>query len=327
MQTIGEMKFKFRYVFKGQTTTVSTKKGKATDQELILDKNILSYDRILETTVRDNRLIFIISPEAQLDAELSKVLTDGSAFAIEVYKIKASELEKYIDRICSANEAERNRQRLVKEGKARLFQTTSCPECYATIDLSELDKTRYVYCRFCETIFVDRQYIATSGSLYRVCDKCNMFDRIRGYWEVYFYFFVILIGCSSKRRYVCDSCASSLFYKTFFLNLLFILGIPASVYLKIKSLTGRDPYLRRLAKANSLAQKGRYVEASPIYDELLNNYPEHPGLLMNQGLGHMIGGDVEIAMACFERSIEACSNYIPVLLLISRISQAAEKVS
>jgi len=327
VQPIGEITFKFQYIYKGGVTIGPTKKGKATEQELILGKDILTYDHILDTTVRDNRLILAISTKAQVGKELSKALIDGSAVGIEVYGVKALELEKFIDRICSARETEKNRRRLVRKGKGKLFRTSSCPECSATIDLSELDKTRYVYCRFCETIFVEKQYIATRGSVYRVCDECSMFDRVRGYWEFYFYFFVLFMGSSSKRRYVCDNCAGVIFYKTFFLNLLFVLGVPASIYLKIKSLTGRDPYLRRLAKANALAKKGRYLEASPIYDELRSEYPEHPGLLMDEGLGHMLGGDTEGAVACFEQSLKACSNYIPVVRLAKEISEAFEKVS
>jgi len=327
VQSIGEITFSFRYVLKGGGTAGSFKKGKVTEHELILEKDILSYDHILDTTVRDNRLILAISPEAQPGKQLSGALIDGSAVGIEVRKAKALELEKFIDRVCSASEAERNRRRLVRKRKGKLFRTTSCPECSATIDLSELDKTRYVYCRFCETIFVEKQHIATRGSVYRVCDECSMFDRVRGYWEFYFYFFVVFVGSSSRRRHVCDNCAGVIFYKTFFLNLLFILGIPASIYLKIKSLTGRDPSLRRLAKANALAKKGRYLEASPVYDELRGEFPEHPGLLMDEGLGHMFGGDTEGAVACFERSLKACSNYIPVVRLAKQISQTFEKVS
>jgi hypothetical protein len=150
-----------------------------------------------------------------------------------------------------------------------------------------------------------------------------MFDRVRGYTEFYFYFLIVAYGYSLKVRHVCDSCAHALFKKTFFANLLFVFGVPSSIYLKLKSLTGRAPHFKELAKANSLARKGRYRQASAIYySRLYEKIPEHPGLLMNEGLGHLVGDDVDGARACFQRAQKACSNYLPVLRLISRMENA-----
>ncbi|RLC90557.1 MAG: hypothetical protein DRI77_14695, partial [Chloroflexi bacterium] len=128
-------------------------------------------------------------------------------------------------------------------------------------------------------------------------------------------------GFSYKRRYLCDSCANSLFWKMFLTNFLFVLGILPSIYLKIKSLTGRDPYLKELAKANGLARKGQHQKASIIFDRLYERYPDHPGLLMNEGLGNLIGNDVNGAVNCFTHSLKACSNYLPVAQLMRRMQK------
>ena len=153
-----------------------------------------------------------------------------------------------------------------------------------------------------------------------------MFDRVRGYTEFYFYFLVIAYGFSMKRRHVCDNCADSIFRKTLLLNLIFILGVPSSIYLKLKSLSGREPLLRELAKANALARKGRFKEAAPIFKRLQSKYPDHPGLLLDEGLGYLQGKNYNSAFEQFKRALSACNNYLPVLQLIQRIQNSSQKV-
>jgi hypothetical protein len=113
--------------------------------------------------------------------------------------------------------------------------------------------------------------------------------------------------------------------KTLFLNLLFVIGVPTSLWIKIKSLTGRDPYLKRLAKANALSKKGNYQTADTIYNSLYGKYPEHPGLLMDAGLGHLRGNDPTGAIAHFGRALKSCSNYEPLLRLMHQLQTASQQ--
>jgi tetratricopeptide (TPR) repeat protein len=151
-----------------------------------------------------------------------------------------------------------------------------------------------------------------------------MYDRVRGYTVFYFYFLLVVYGYSLKRRFVCDTCAADLAKKALLLNFIFLLGIPSSIYMWIKSAAGRDPYFQDLAKANKLARKGKYQQADEIYDRLFSLYPEHPGLLMNKGLGHLHGGDGSGAAGFLTRSLKACGNYLPTRQIIQRLQQAAQ---
>ncbi len=320
---ISALGFEFKLIRNGQAQGVRFQKGKATGQQFMLGEQSLDYDAIGDTTTRENRLFMKIAPGTQLDKKFSEAL-NGNVLGISVHKTEALELERYIDRRCSDVQVERNRQRLFQAGRGDLFRTVACPECQAVIDLSELDKTPFTYCRFCESIFTQAR-VATQGNIYHICDECHMFDRIRDYTEFYFYFLVVVYGYSSKTRYVCDNCAHSIFKKTLLMNLLFIIGVPFSIYVKIKSLTGRAPHLKKLAEANSLARKGRYRKARAIYSLLYKKIPEHPGLLTNQGLGHLAGGDESGALAHLQRAQKACCNYIPALWWINRITSASEK--
>ena len=89
-------------------------------------------------------------------------------------------------------------------------------------------------------------------------------------------------------------------------------------------MTGRDPALASLAKANKLASKGKYQEADRLYEEIYMRFPDHPGLLLNQAMGHMIGGDGSGGVAYVERSLGACANYLPTMAFMSNLADMAE---
>jgi hypothetical protein len=315
--------FKFRYVQKGQTVGFGSQKGVAEDRELILGKETLVYDDLMSATARDNRLLLVLAPQARLSDLLAKRSMERAAIALETDKVKAQLLAKHINRICSLREVEKTRQRLAEAGKSDLFRTTTCPDCESTIDLSELDRSSHVYCRYCETVFQEGGEAVTRGALYRVCEGCGMFDRIRPYTEFYFYFLLVVYGFSYSTRHVCDNCAHRIFLKTFFCNLIFLLGLPSSIYVKIRSLSGRDPYWKELARANALSRKGRYQEADVLFSQLQMRYADHPGLLMNEGIGHLCGNDGNGAVACFQRTLRSCPNYLPVLRLMHQLQEAA----
>src|SRR5690606_12310932 len=119
----------------------------------------------------------------------TKVLADQSVLILSVSKVKALDLERFVDRVSSYIQTEQHRKKLDAEGKSDLFHTMICPECNAVVDLSELDKSHYVYCRFCESVFTARDHsVTTQGHAYRVCEECHMYARVQGYTEFYFYF-------------------------------------------------------------------------------------------------------------------------------------------
>ena len=88
---------------------------------------------------------------------------------------------------------------------------------------------------------------------------------------------------------------------------------------------GRDRYFQQLPKANANSLKGKYQKAEPLYNQMYQHFLEHPGLLMNEGLGHLIGNDITTAMSCFKRSLKSCSNFYPVLSLLDRLQSSDGK--
>ena len=320
-----ELIFKFQYVKNGHTQGFWAKKGKATETEILLGDERLIYEDIADSTTRDNRLILAMSPSASLSQNVTNNLVDNSVLVLEIHKTNALTLERWIDRISSKKAAQQKQQQLIANGQGNLFYSVTCPHCEATIDLSGLNRSTYIYCRFCETVFKQTSGIVTQGEDYHICDECRMFGRVQGYTEFYFYFLLVIYGYYSKRRFLCGNCANKVFWKMLLINFIFILGIIPSIWLKIKSICGRDSSLKQLAKANALAEKGNYQKASLFYKQCHQKYPEHPGLLMNEGIGHLLGQDQQGAMSIFQRSLQSCSNYYPVIQLLQKMEPEEQR--
>jgi hypothetical protein len=324
MQSVKPLEFKFRFVQNRQAMGLGASKGSASETALNLNGEDLSYRNIIDSSIRDNRLVLVLAPNAQLGPKTITRVQDLRYLVLEVYKNMAPELKKHVDRFSSTFLAESHRQHLISEGKGNLFRAVTCPHCHATVDLSEYETSSYIYCRFCGSVLSNALQMVANGDIYGTCDECHMYDRVRGYTVFNFYFLLVVYGYSSKRHFVCDACALKLAQRALLVNLLFLLGVPSAIYMWVKSQSGREPYFQDLAKANKLALKGKYQEADEIYDKLFSLYPEHPGLLMNKGLGHLHGKDGNGGVGFLTRSLRACANYMPSLQLIHRIQQASQ---
>ena len=322
-----DLTFKFRFVRGSQTTGLFATQGRVKGDDLILGEDPLPMSQVLKVEARDNRLILVLNEGVQLTGKLATESVDGRVLVIEVYKVAPRTLEQQIERVCSAAAAHEHREALEAEGRGEEYREETCPDCQATIDLTGAPPSSYVYCPYCDSIFHQTSHaMATRGESYRTCDECELFDRVRGYTEFYFYFLILFYGFSYKRRFVCDNCAGRLFWRTFLWNFLFLLGIPSSIWIKIKSMTGRDPELRELARANALAKKGDVEGAERIYQSMEGQLAEHPGLKLNRCYAHLEGGDLEGAMVCLQESLDACPNYLPALSVAHRVEQAVGRV-
>jgi hypothetical protein len=319
--------FKFKFVRNGREIGFGSKKGTIGPNGLQLDALPIGFDEIAETAYRDKRLILALDPRGPAVQGLQKVLAGKTTLALSISGAQARDLKRRIDQRNSARDADRHRRQLAAEGKDGLFRTVPCIHCQSTLDLSEMGQAIYIYCPYCETTLTNDGRVVANGDRYTVCDECRLFGRVQGYTEFYFYFLVLAYGFSMKRRHVCDSCAQRMFTKTLLVNLIFLLGIPSAIWVKIKSMLGRDATYPKLAKANTLARKGQYAEAAPLYQWIYQTYPDHPGLLRNEALAHFNGKDVSGAMEYLNRSLRACPNYAPARQSMQRLnamlSQAA----
>lgn len=322
------IKFRFQYVNQsGNAMGWGAKQGSLTEDAIQLKKSELSYKAILDSTCRDRRMVLTLDPLEVGDAEVSKHIINKNILVLEITQAKPIDLERVIDRISSRYIAERHGEQLEREGKGSEFRVVTCPHCGATVDVSLLNQTPFVYCRYCESIFQEHGNLKTIGEQYRLCDECGWFDRVQGYTEFYFYFLLVIYGFRWQRRHLCDTCVNRLFWKMLIINFIFILGIFPTIWLKIQSLKGRDKDLQELAKANSLGKRGKSQEADAIYSHLLDRYPHHPGLLLSQGFAHLKSQDASGAWNFLQKSLQGCSNYAPTVRTMNRLQDAAARAS
>jgi len=325
MEHLNTINFKFKFVKNGHASGFSSKNAAVSQHNLILNEIPLPYDYIVDTTSRDNRIVLVLAENVQLDEKLRKEVSQGRTLILEIYKAKARDVEKYIDRFASTVQVERRKQALIAAGKGDHFRMVTCPHCQAVIDLTDFEKSTFIYCRFCDTIFNKNHEIIADGDLYGICDECGMFDRARGYTYFIFYFLVLFYGFRSERKHLCDSCAIQLSNRAFWINLVFVLGAPPALYMRYKAMQGREQAFKTLAKANKLGRDGNYQEADAIYGQILIQYPEHPGILYNQSLAHFKGEDSAGGIRYLQEAAKGCRNYLPALRFAHRLQQAAKK--
>ena len=259
------------------------------------------------------RSIQIVS--GQIAGEAGGFLTD-SVLVIEPERIGAERVEAEIDRHVSRHMLAARRSAAAAEGKEHLIRASTCPTCAAEIDLTDFDSGSYVFCPFCSSVFLGHNS-QTLGREYRGCDECGYFGRVQEYPEFYFYFLLIVYGFRYNKRYLCTSCANGLFWKALLLNSIFVIGVPTAVWVKIKSVLGRDPGMADLRRATELAKKGRVRDAAPLFQTVLQHHPDHPGVLLNEGLGWFIAGDEASGSQRFSQALRSCPNYVPLMRLIA----------
>jgi tetratricopeptide (TPR) repeat protein len=74
-----------------------------------------------------------------------------------------------------------------------------------------------------------------------------------------------------------------------------------------------EEQVRQSQHARQLMAQGRFTEAIPIYQGLVNALPGNPGLLLNLGLAEHMAGQDRLAIPHFEAVLKAQSGNIPAL--------------
>ncbi|PKK88650.1 MAG: hypothetical protein CVV64_17830 [Candidatus Wallbacteria bacterium HGW-Wallbacteria-1] len=318
-----DLKFKFNFIdANGNTRFFLTKHGKLNDKSLELHEWNIDLSHIADTATRDNRLIIQLGREFRPAPGLQDYLLDGCALVAEIYGADARELEKNIDRVSSKTDAAKVQAALEQEGRGDQFKVCKCSNCKATVNISELPESEFIYCRYCESVLTLAGKVVTNGDQYRLCEECGMFSRVQNYTEFYFYFLLVVYGYSYKKRFMCDNCAGSMFWKMLLYNFLFIIGIIPTMAVLYKSLVGRDSALAELGKANTLAAKGRFTEADQKFRNLRGKLSSHPGILYNMSMGHFRGNDGTFGGKLLLESMKSCSNFLPTMELIQRIQKS-----
>lgn len=311
--------FKFNYCAGGRPTGFLASKGAVTEAGLDLGGHVLPYDAIRDTTTRDQRLVLTVAPrETPVPLQVTQKL-EGQFLVLAISGSTANKVERLIDRFASKGEVERVRRQLQEQGEAHLFRCSECPQCQAQINLSGLPESKFIYCRFCDSLFGPGLAGVRTTHELRTCDQCGYYDRVQGYGEFYFYFLLFVYGFRHSRQHFCDDCGAALANKLLLYNLIFVLGVPNALYCAVRARTGKSEQFRPLAQANKLAKKGKLDEADEVYERILRMVPGHPGVRYNQAMARAIHGQAEPAAALLNDCLSNCPNYQPAQRLAYKL--------
>ncbi|MDQ3330552.1 MAG: hypothetical protein M3552_07855, partial [Planctomycetota bacterium] len=165
--------FKFQWMNdQGQATGFMRKKGRFDGTTLKLDKTDLPAALVLGVVTRGERMVLSLPTQ---DGQVT-----GAGIVLTSKKI-TDRLKEALDIARSATWAEHHRQQLVEKGRGHTYRDAKCPNCAATVVVSDMPKTPQLYCTFCETLsFTDRNDIPVEQLRdYRLCDDCGMFSKPR----------------------------------------------------------------------------------------------------------------------------------------------------
>lgn len=314
------LQFKFKWLDnQGNESGFLRKRGRLTNDALLLDQTEIPVVVIMHSLVRDNRLV------------LTALGADGQPvhFAVSVSGIGAGELKSAIDSIRSRGWANFHKEDLKKQGREHAYRDAECPHCHATIVLTDFATTPQLYCRFCDTLStVDPALDPPPGEkALKVCDECGMFSRPRKFTVFYFYFLVAVYGWRYRITWRCPACMRKDAWKMFFGNLPFVVGVPVALTQIARSHGGSmvGPFAG-LDKANIKARQGDALGALAGYRAILERIPHSAGVKYNLGLALLKQGEVRHAADTFRLALQDCCNHIPAYQMLAQCyEQLGEK--
>ena len=315
--------FKFRFVASGHTKGYFTRWGSTGDNGLTLAGETVPFELIKSAALRDHRFVIGFTEKESLGPTLQSYLSEGNYIVLEIYNIEATDLKRILDSAISSRELAQRKAALTEEGKADVFREAQCPLCEAAIDLSELPNTNYTYCPYCETIFND-DGVVTDGSNYRICTGCNLYGQVRWHTEFFFYFYIILSAWRYQRRHLCSTCARSVFWRMLLSNTLFVIALPHTLLLLLRTFMGRTVHLKPLPSANAYMKSGQIDKAAELFTQMRQHLPEHPGLLYNEAIGRLEAEEPNVALDLIQRSLESCANFRPSHEMLQRIEHIVD---
>jgi len=298
--------FKFHFLNdQGQQTSMFRKKGSFDGETLLLDSIPIPASGMLQTVVRENRMIIVY------------LTADGGPGHLMIMPAAAKDcerLKRQLDIARSSTWARIHRESLQKAGRGGAYRDAECPHCTATVVLSDMPSTPQLYCHFCDTLStVDGSAKDALESKLRICDECGMFSQPVKFTIFYFWFALVVYGWWNKTTWRCPACMRGEAWKMLFGNLIFLLGVPVAIVQLIRSYSGAvvGGAFKGLDGANLRARKGDVVGALGGYKAILERVPHSAGIKYNLGLALLQQDEHRRAADTFQLALGDCANYAP----------------
>ena len=324
--------FDFRFLnTKNKPTSYFDKQGSIEQEGVYFDGEMLAFSEIQEVVRYRNRLSIIIKAGARTAVD-EFLLPHFNGFMIRVDEQEAFDIKSMIDRRYTELQVEERKQELKAQDELHNFRKTECPTCRSHIDLSYLAPTRYIFCRYCDSIF-NKYGNYTDLNDYKICPVCHYYNRVQVTPRVEAYFY----GKEEKEfafesSYQCDSCTERELRHRFWKNLPFVVGAVGDFIAKNKIETDIDSSYAGLTKANLLGFLGKVEEAKPLYESMFLYVKDQPGVLYDFGKAYLdsallllqdeeFTGDeaalpyIKEAVHWLSRCLKMCANYQPAIKL------------
>jgi hypothetical protein len=191
--------FKFHWLNdQGQATSVFRKKGNFDGELLTLEQTEIPVAAIVHSEVRETKMaVSYVTDDAR--NPVAVLLIQPSS------KKEAEQLKRMLDISRSAVWAKNHKQDLEKRGLGHTFRDAVCPQCDATLILSDMPVTPQLYCHFCDSLStVDSE----TGPLkeekgLRICEECGMYTRPQKFTILYIYILLVVNGFWQKETWRC----------------------------------------------------------------------------------------------------------------------------
>lgn len=298
--------FKFHWMDEqGQPAGFLRKKGAFDGTTLQLAEHEIPALALLDVTARDERMVVSVPLEDGQVHGLGLVLTS---------KKIAERLKTALDIARSGTWAEQHREELAKEGRGHAYRHEICPQCSATVILSDMPETPQIFCPYCQALsFAGESERNVRAADYRICDECGMFSKPRRFTIFYFYFLLVVYGWQTRTTWRCPACMRPDAWKMLAGNLPFVLGVPVAATQLVRAYgggAGGGPFAG-LDAGNRAARAGNFSLAIAKYREILERQGHAAGVKYNLGLALLNQKDMRRATEAFEISLADCANYVP----------------
>jgi hypothetical protein len=309
---------------KGNISHLLPKQGRTDETGIGLGSEMIYWEDIHGVDIDENRLIISLMPYCVLGKTSSEhIVPEHQCIVIAVRGDDTFLLKTGIDRRMSVRKAKERLAGMTEDEIAKYFRYMNCPRCDALIDLTDYPQTFYVFCPYCHAL-ADKHTTPLAGyENYRVCPECNLFGKVANFEDYHYYKTLKKGGFYHKHYYCCDACADNFFKKNIIQNLSFVFGAIMSVYQRLKARRKRHHSFEDLHKANRYALLGAVNEAKNIYYSILLRLPHHPGIHYNLGYMYFRMGDKKKASFYFQKCIQQCGNYLPLIHFLKKYESVA----
>lgn len=319
--------YTFRYSFVNDTNVVKslvTTVGRVNREGIILGSERIFFEDIYRVDVFHNNVILALFPFPTVSKEITERFIPRHSTIVLKVKQYPEDLKNAINNRLSFLKVQERLTGMSKDEKKHFFQKMNCPHCDCGIDLTDLVKTPYIYCQYCESLFDKHGYLPPGGNQYKTCPETSFFDRIGEHTDFRMYY-LYKESKFQSRKYFCSDALAEIFFKENALkNAVFGVGLVVNAWDKLRSASKRHPAFEYLTEGNVFAMQGKMTEADEHYYKVLLRHPNHPGVHLNYALGYLKSGEEERALNHLKKSIEGCANYQPTKEILKKYTWSEE---